>query len=50
MRLEEAAELLEVSVDADETQIKASFRRLALLYHPDRCQVRKESSCHNTPV
>jgi molecular chaperone DnaJ len=29
-------EILEVSLDADVNTIKKSYRKLALLYHPDR--------------
>lgn len=29
-------EILNISVDADEQQIKKSYRKLALKYHPDK--------------
>lgn len=29
-------QVLEVDVDADDSQIKASYRRLALRWHPDK--------------
>lgn len=37
MKLEAAAAVLGVSVDADPETLKAAYRRLALRWHPDKC-------------
>ncbi|CAM9929828.1 unnamed protein product, partial [Discosporangium mesarthrocarpum] len=38
MKLEQAAAVLGVAVDADPETLKAAYRRLALRWHPDKCQ------------
>lgn len=38
MKLEAAAAVLGVSVDADPETLKAAYRRLALRWHPDKCK------------
>ena len=38
MKLEAAAALLGVAVDADPETLKAAYRRLALRWHPDKCK------------
>lgn len=38
MKLEAAAAVLGVAVDADPETLKAAYRRLALRWHPDRCK------------
>lgn len=38
MKLEAAAAVLGVAVDADPETLKAAYRRLALRWHPDKCK------------
>lgn len=38
MKLEAAAAVLGVAVDADLETLKAAYRRLALRWHPDKCK------------
>lgn len=50
MKLSEAAEVLEVSVDASEAVIKAAYRKLALKWHPDKNTVSPEMSASKSRV
>ena len=39
MRIEEAAAILGISVDAPIEVVKQSYKVLALKYHPDKCSL-----------
>jgi DnaJ-class molecular chaperone len=39
MKVEEAAEILGVSVDASVENLKQAYRKLALYWHPDKVNI-----------